>query len=233
MTYRQCCCCFEYDFLGGIIVNNDVFSVSIKGILYHEGKYLLRKNQRNEYELIGGRLDINDNCPEERLKKEFLEEAGANVNVLSLRNPWLYIISQKNIIIVPYLCELVSIDEEHEDLDGGIIKWIPVEELNTIFIPYGYVDSIRNELPRTSFSKTEGEFFRIIPNYRESDYSVEICVYSIDGRVLMQKSLSHYCSPIDVIQNFFNEKFAGNFYPLSVNRVNSCVKIEYVKLKER
>ena len=36
------------------------FSVSVKGVLEVNGKYLLRKNQRLEYELLGGHLERED-----------------------------------------------------------------------------------------------------------------------------------------------------------------------------
>ena len=211
-------------------MSNDLFSVSIKGIVYQNGNYLLRKNQRNEYELIGGRLEPEDHCPEDRLKKEFTEEAGAIVKVLSLRDPWLYLVGQKNIIIVPYLCELESIKPDYEDIDGGHIKWIPKDGLDAIFIPDGYVDSIYNAVPRKSFSKPKGEFFRIIPNYREIDYYIQIRVFSIDGTILMQEFLKHYQSPTQIIENNFDIKYSGNFHPLSVEKEQNTTIISYIKL---
>lgn len=208
----------------------DKFSVSIKGIIYQNGSFLLRKNQRREYELIGGRFDPSDKSPEERLIKEFEEEAGASINVVNLRDPWLYIIAQKNIIILPYLCELNSINQDHEDIDGGIIRWIPQEELCSVFIPRGYIDSIKNVPPHKSFSRTEGEFFKIIPNYRETDYYISINVFSLDGKIIMQEYLSHNHSPIEVIEAHFDICYDGNFYPLSVSKEDDTVCLNYIKL---
>ena len=38
----------------------DQFAISVKGILEVNGKLLLRKNERLEYELLGGRLEKGD-----------------------------------------------------------------------------------------------------------------------------------------------------------------------------
>ena len=76
-------------------MGKNTFSVSIKGILYQAGKYLLRKNQRNEFELLGGRLEVDDVSPEDRVIKEFLEESGVEIKVEAHREPWLYEIAKK------------------------------------------------------------------------------------------------------------------------------------------
>nr|MBQ6740383.1 hypothetical protein [Synergistaceae bacterium] len=49
------------------------FSVSIKGVLKVNDKFLLRRNERGEFELLGGRLEKSDVSLKQRLKTEFLE----------------------------------------------------------------------------------------------------------------------------------------------------------------
>lgn len=53
---------------------NNKFLISVKGILVYNQKLLLRKNQRNEFELLGGKLEKNDIFFEKRLIEEFQEK---------------------------------------------------------------------------------------------------------------------------------------------------------------
>ena len=209
-------------------MSHDKFSVSIKGIICKNGKVLLRKNQRKEYELIGGKLDVNDESPQERLSKEFLEEAGASIDVLSLRFPWLYLIGKKNIIIMPYVCELLSIDNSHKDEDGGRINWVDRSDLESLFLPRGYCDSILGAVPQTSFSPIEGEFFKIIPNYKETDYYIKILVTSIEGSVLLDDYLHHFCSPIEFIKDNIDNFDDRLLYPLKIEKDNQTISIHYI-----
>lgn len=209
-------------------MTHDKFSVSIKGILCKEGRVLLRKNQRKEYELIGGKLDINDASPQERLSIEFLEEAGASIDVLAMRFPWLYLIGKKNIIIIPYICELLSIDESHVDEDGGRINWFSKNDIDSLFLPIGYIDSIYGRTPKTSFSLVEGEFLKIIPNYKETDYYVRIIVTSINGDILANEYLQHYCSPLDLITKTISGFDIDALYPLKIEKETDIISIYYV-----
>ena len=59
-------------------------SVSVKGVIKKNNSFLLRKNERNEYELLGGKLEKDDINLRDRLKKEFLEESGIKITVKTL-----------------------------------------------------------------------------------------------------------------------------------------------------
>lgn len=60
------------------------FRVSINGVLKLNNKFLLRKNERGEFELLGGRLEKSDISFEHCLKTEFLEESGIDIKVLKV-----------------------------------------------------------------------------------------------------------------------------------------------------
>ena len=152
----------------------DRFGVSVKGVL-EDGKYLLRKNERREYELLGGRLEKGDPSAEARLVTEFDEESGIKVEVLEAREPWLYEIGVKNIIIVPYSCRALEVPEILDE-DGGSLHWVDKEEIENVFMPWGYKDTIWNQVPHKSYSIPAKFFFKIIPGYVEREYFVEVCV---------------------------------------------------------
>jgi 8-oxo-dGTP pyrophosphatase MutT (NUDIX family) len=65
------------------------FPVSIKGVLVEAGSVMLLENERDEWELPGGRLEPGE-APETCLVREFAEELGAVVDVASIIDCWLY-----------------------------------------------------------------------------------------------------------------------------------------------
>lgn len=130
----------------------DRFSVSIKGVLEVNGKLLLRKNERREYELLGGRLEKGDLSAEHRLITEFGEESGIKVEILDYREPWLYEIGLKNIIIVPFVCNALNVPDILVDEDGGTLHWVNATEADAVFMPQGYKDTISGNVPHKSYS---------------------------------------------------------------------------------
>ena len=66
-----------------------MFKVSVKGIVADKGRYLLRINERGEYELLGGKLERADKSLADRVKQELVEESGVVVEPTEAREPWL------------------------------------------------------------------------------------------------------------------------------------------------
>ena len=207
----------------------DRFGVSIKGVLEVNGKFLLRKNQRLEYELLGGHLEKEDSTAEQRLITEFEEESGIQIVVLEHREPWLYEVGSKNILIVPYLCSAVHIPDVLTDQDGGTLHWLSAEEAAASLMPQGYKDTIRGEIPHRSDSAPSGSFFRIIPNYVERDYFVEVRVQE-HGAELMKAPLRHHCAPRDLIARELgamhrNAALISN--PISIDHAHDTITLNY------
>ncbi|HJD47139.1 MAG TPA: hypothetical protein H9909_09865 [Candidatus Mediterraneibacter norfolkensis] len=211
-------------------MDNDKFGVSIKGVLKQNGKYLLRKNERGEYELLGGRLEKDDLCPQIRLKTEFIEESGITINVGEFCEPWLYEIGYSNVMIIPYKCEAIDIPETLYDEDGGELEWVDENLISSIFMPQGYKDTIWGNIPHKSYSIPAKKYFKIIPNYVERNYFVKVRVYQKE-QLIWEGALNHFNSPRDFIYKNLGENYKDcmlDSQEISIDRENDTIILNYI-----
>lgn len=120
------------------------YPISIKAIVEVNNKILLLKNERNEWELPGGKIEENETT-EVCVIREIKEELGIEVMINNIVDVWLYTISGKaKVLIVTYLCkkmtlelERIKVSNEHQEF--GLFDFNEIEELN---MPQGYKYSI-------------------------------------------------------------------------------------------
>lgn len=120
------------------------FPISVKGVVVSSsGRVLLLKNERDEWELPGGRIEINES-PEECVAREIHEETQWKVTTGPILDTWMYYIdaAEKHVFIVTYGCFPESDAEpvlSHEHKEVGLFTEAEVAELN---MPGGYRRSI-------------------------------------------------------------------------------------------
>ena len=124
----------------------DFFSVSVKGVVLRDGRVLLLHNERDEWELPGGRLEIGE-TPMECVAREIAEETGWRVRVGPILDSWLYYIDQveKHVFIVTYGCHLQAGQENTDPVlshEHGKIGLFAHDEIPALTMPQGYKDSI-------------------------------------------------------------------------------------------
>jgi 8-oxo-dGTP pyrophosphatase MutT (NUDIX family) len=131
------------------------FPVSAKGVVLDSAdKVLLLKNERDEWELPGGRIEIGE-TPEECVAREVFEETRWTVRTGPVLDAWMYHIdvARKHVFIVTYGCiPEADIDPvlspEHREI--GLFSASDIDGLN---IPDGYRRSIATWLERARYAE--------------------------------------------------------------------------------
>jgi 8-oxo-dGTP pyrophosphatase MutT (NUDIX family) len=119
------------------------FPVAIKGVVTIDGRICLLFNERDEWELPGGKLEPGES-PQTCLAREIEEELGIRATVGRILDSWLYRIRPGiEVVIVTYACAALSgvtprISAEHKKL--GLFA---LDEIDALNMPEGYKDSIR------------------------------------------------------------------------------------------
>lgn len=119
-----------------------LFPVSVKGVAVQDGKVLLLENERNEWELPGGKLELREDPPG-CVAREIAEETGWQVSAGPLLDCWQYHIREgRDVLIVTYGCRVLSagppvVSNEHKQ--AGLFAPGEVPEL---VMPDGYKRSI-------------------------------------------------------------------------------------------
>lgn len=125
------------------------YPISVKGIIIEEGKILLLKNERNEWDLPGGKFN-NDFSVEDCLIREVKEETNLDIIVENLLTVFVYNIQNWiDVFVLVYQCQLkntlveVKISGEHFDY-----CFFSVNQLKSLNIGQKYRKIIENALSK-------------------------------------------------------------------------------------
>ncbi len=124
----------------------DKHIVSIKGIIFDHNKIILLKNERDEWELPGGKLEPFEE-PETCLAREIKEELGLDTEIKQLIDVHQYHLSKDvAVLIITYLCKTVdfrtlALSTEHTDM-----KRFDLTDLQDLKMPKDYKNSIHKAL---------------------------------------------------------------------------------------
>jgi 8-oxo-dGTP pyrophosphatase MutT (NUDIX family) len=119
------------------------FPVSVKGVIFHEERVILLKNGRDEWELPGGKLELNETLPE-CVAREVEEETGVRVQVGPILASWIYHIApQVDVLIVIYGCVPQAGGEVRHGAEHHAVGFFEPANINGLNMPEGYKKSIQ------------------------------------------------------------------------------------------
>jgi 8-oxo-dGTP pyrophosphatase MutT (NUDIX family) len=119
------------------------FPVSVKGVIVRDGQVVLLRNEREEWELPGGKLELSES-PEQCLAREIEEELELSIVPERIIDAWVYMIAPDvHVLVLTYGCTESSradavVSHEHKEL-----RWFPLPGIDTLHMPDGYKASIR------------------------------------------------------------------------------------------
>lgn len=128
------------------MVRNDlVLPISVKGILGPPGQVVLLRNERDEWEFPGGRIEPDDESPSACLRREISEELDLIADVGLPVHTWRYEpIPGRHVLVIAYRCEIVGgwpARLGHSDEHLGV-RLFELDALDDIALPQGYRDAL-------------------------------------------------------------------------------------------
>lgn len=124
-------------------LRSNAFPISVKGVVVLEDAVVLLKNERNEWELPGGRLELGED-PERCVAREIAEEVGWHIETGPILDAWMYhIFEGRDVFIVTYGCHLDAatgppvLSAEHSE-----VRLFAEDEVPGLDMPAGYKKSI-------------------------------------------------------------------------------------------
>jgi 8-oxo-dGTP pyrophosphatase MutT (NUDIX family) len=119
-----------------------LFPVSVKGVVIRDRRVLLLRNERDEWELPGGKLDLGEE-PARCVAREIAEEVGWQIATGPLLDVWQYHIRDGvDVLIVTYGCHLATDADpvvSHEHKEAGLFT---AAEVPALPMPDGYKKSV-------------------------------------------------------------------------------------------
>lgn len=124
--------------------------ISVKGIVFDDDRVWLRKNERNEWELPGGKIDMGEQ-PKQTVAREMKEELGFTTEVLDIIQSHIYTIESSideshGVLVLSYLCKIIAKTNKFEiDGEGGKaeFKTFSINEITELTILEFYKSSIQ------------------------------------------------------------------------------------------
>jgi len=118
------------------------FPVSVKGVVWQAHRVVLLKNEREEWELPGGKLELGE-TPEDCVAREIAEEVGLHVRIGPLLDSWVYhIAAGVDVLILTYGCYPEPFSAVTHSPEHRAVGLFTVPEVHTLPMPEGYKKSI-------------------------------------------------------------------------------------------
>ena len=119
------------------------FPVSVKGVIVHDGRVALLRNERAEWELPGGKLEPGEE-PHACLAREIREELNLDAAVDSILDCWVYRIAPGvDVLIVTFGCRVRDLTGMAMSREHKALATFALDQVAALTMPEGYKASIR------------------------------------------------------------------------------------------
>jgi 8-oxo-dGTP pyrophosphatase MutT (NUDIX family) len=115
----------------------------VKGVVLHAERVVLLQNERDEWELPGGKLEPGES-PEDCVRREIHEELGLCVTPGPLLDSWVYHIAVGvDVLIVTYGCYPAPFASVAHSPEHKAVGLFTLQEVQALPMPEGYKKSIQ------------------------------------------------------------------------------------------
>lgn len=112
-------------------------------MLLERERVVLLRNERAEWELPGGRLEVGE-TPQECVAREVLEELNLEVRVGPLLDSWVYeVFPGSRVLVLAYGCFVGDFDGMAHSVEHSEAGYFGLDELGSIALPVGYARMVR------------------------------------------------------------------------------------------
>ena len=122
---------------------SDKFPISIKAIIIDNNRVLCLKNERNEWDFAGGKINFNEDV-EESLRREVKEETNLNIKNLNILKPLNLKFNDVSVFVLLYSAEIscdspIIISYEHSEYN-----FFSKSEIKNLNMPQDYKNLIED-----------------------------------------------------------------------------------------
>jgi 8-oxo-dGTP pyrophosphatase MutT (NUDIX family) len=120
--------------------------ISVKAVLVEDGRACLLLNERDQWELPGGRLERGES-PEECLLREVREEVGLEAVIERLVDARAFAPARgKELFVLVYRCRLATPGVPVLSAEHRRAGWFSLAEMGALVLPDGYLASLQRAL---------------------------------------------------------------------------------------
>ena len=117
------------------------FPISVKSLIFDDQRVLLIKNERDEWDLPGGKIEKNDNVIE-TLVREVKEELNVTLDNYNILHAKKYLFRKQEIIVIVYSSKITNEDPIRLSFENIDYNFFSYNELNQLKLTPWAKDSI-------------------------------------------------------------------------------------------